>query len=184
MTPSALPRFPLRRTRTASLGLEALLFLAGIAVVALHVADDSFLQPQPGTSAADHLVSGLVPLALLGLAAWRYPRTRGGARAVVAVVAGLFGVAAGAEAVYYAQHGGPTGDDFTGLLSIPAGLLLVGVGVTTLWRTRRRDGHVAKRIGRRALLAMAAFVVAPLGFLVLFAYVATHAARPPVEHVD
>ena len=36
-----------------------------IGVVALHVVDDNFLQPNPGTSAADHLVGGLVPLALL-----------------------------------------------------------------------------------------------------------------------
>ena len=33
-----------------------------LAVMALHVIDDSFLQPANGTSAADHLVSGLVPL--------------------------------------------------------------------------------------------------------------------------
>ena len=36
-----------------------------IGVVALHVVDDSFLQPNPGTSAGDHLAGGLVPLALL-----------------------------------------------------------------------------------------------------------------------
>ena len=34
--------------------------LLATAVIALHVADDSFIQPQPGTSAADHLVSGRV----------------------------------------------------------------------------------------------------------------------------
>ncbi len=45
-----------------------------LAVVAVHVIDDSFLQPQPGTSAADHLVSGLGMLAALALAAWAYPR--------------------------------------------------------------------------------------------------------------
>ena len=27
--------------------------------------DDNFLQPQPGTSASDHLTSGLVPVAIL-----------------------------------------------------------------------------------------------------------------------
>ena len=36
-----------------------------IGVVALHVVDDNFLQPNPGTSAGDHLASGLVPLAIL-----------------------------------------------------------------------------------------------------------------------
>ena len=33
-----------------------------IAVLSLHVVDDSFLQPAGGTSASDHLVSGLAPL--------------------------------------------------------------------------------------------------------------------------
>ena len=59
---------------------ETLLFLIAIALIALHVLDDNYLQPQPGMSPADHVVSGVVPLALLGLAAWAYPRLRGGRR--------------------------------------------------------------------------------------------------------
>ena len=39
----------------------------GVAVIAVHIVDDNFVQPQPGTSARDHLVSGLVPLAVLAL---------------------------------------------------------------------------------------------------------------------
>jgi hypothetical protein len=42
--------------------------LLAVGLIALHIVDDSFLEPQPGTSAADHLVSGLVPLAVLALA--------------------------------------------------------------------------------------------------------------------
>ena len=38
------------------------LFTAAATAVAVHVADDSFLQPEPATSAADHLAGGLVPL--------------------------------------------------------------------------------------------------------------------------
>ena len=48
--------------------------LLAVSLIALHIVDDSFVQPQPGTSAADHLVSGLVPLAVLALAAFAYPR--------------------------------------------------------------------------------------------------------------
>ena len=65
----------------ARVATESRLARGALAVVALHVADDNFLQPQPGTSAADHLVSGLVPLAVLALAAWAYPRLRAGFRA-------------------------------------------------------------------------------------------------------
>jgi uncharacterized protein len=156
-----------------------------VGVIALHVVDDSFLQPQPGTSAGDHVVSGLVPLAVLGLAAAVYQRLRGGARAAIALVLGVFGIVAGIEAVHYTTKVGPSGDDFTGLLCIPAGAGLLGLGLVTLWRTRRRHGSVPVLVLRRvgigvAALFFAAFVVFPIGF----AYVGTHAARPPVDDID
>src|SRR4051812_18782403 len=98
---------------------ETVLFLIAIALIALHVLDDSFLQPQPGTSPGDHLVSGLVPLSLLGLAAWAYPRLRGGRRGALALFLGPLGIATGLEAVHYTRTLGASGDDFTGLLAIP-----------------------------------------------------------------
>jgi hypothetical protein len=165
--------------------LEHRIFLAAVGVIALHVVDDSFLQPQPGTSAGDHLVSGLVPLAVLGPAALVYARLRGGARAATALILGVFGIVAGIEAVHYTTKVGPSGDDFTGLLCIPAGAALLGLGLVTLWTTRRRHGSVPLRALRGvgigvAALFFAAFVVFPIGF----AYVGTHAARPPVEDID
>jgi uncharacterized protein len=157
---------------------ETLVARAALGVVALHVADDNFLQPQPGTSARDHLVSGLVPLAVLVLAAWGYPRLRAGLRAVVALLLGTFGIVTGVEAVYYTTKGGPSGDDFTGLLAIPAGLVLVGLGVATLWRSRRVDDSRRRRYLRRSLLAVGGLavvyvVVAPA----YISYVFTHVAR-------
>jgi len=105
---------------------EAPLALAALAVIAVHVLDDNFFQPQPGTSAADHLASGLVPTAVLTAAAIAYPRLRAGVRAVTALGLGLFGILIGAaEAGYYSLELGPSGDDYTGLLAIPAG----GLGV-------------------------------------------------------
>jgi hypothetical protein len=154
-------------------------------LIALHVIDDSFLQPQPGTSAADHVVSGLVPLAALGLAAALLPRVRGGWQAAIALLAGFAGVVVGIEAAYYTLKVGPSGDDFTGLLALLAGAALLGVGVVQLWRTRRRHGGLARRSARRAGIAVAAVVgtflfLIPLGY----AYVGTHVARPPVEDID
>ena len=86
---------------------ERTLFLIGAGAIALHVADDSFLQPQPGTSAGDHIVSGLVPLGAIGLAALAYLRVRAGARAAIALVLGVFGIAAGIEAAFYTTKTGP-----------------------------------------------------------------------------
>src|ERR671914_208381 len=155
-------------------------FLAMVGLVALHVADDSFLQPQPGTSAGDHLVSGLVPLTMLGLAAAVYPRVRGGARAAIALLVGVFGIVAGIEAAHYTTQVGPSGDDFTGLLCLPAGACLIGLGLVTLWTTRRRHGGVARRVLRRGAIGVAAAFLAVFGvFPIGYAYVRTHAARPP-----
>ena len=184
--PSSLA--PVRRLArvTARLRREAALFVLGIALIALHVLDDNFLQPQPGTSPGDHLVSGLVPLALLGLAAWGYPRLRGGRRGALALFLGVLGVVSSIEAVHYARNVGVSGDDYTGLLALPAGLLLLGLGVVTLWRTRRTEGSLAWRYPRRALFGVAGLLVlAFVVFPVSLGYITTHAARAvvPANHL-
>ena len=157
------------------------LFRLAIALIGLHIADDNFFQPEAGTSAGDHLVSGLVPLALLALAAWGFPRLPGAGRGALALFIGPLGIATGIEAMHYASQIGPSGDDFTGFLAIPAGLLLIGLGAVTLWRTRRTEGNHAWRYARRGLLGgtglvIAALVIFPIGF----AYVITHTARAVV----
>jgi uncharacterized protein len=164
---------------------ESTFFRLAIALIALHVVDDNFLQPQPGTSAGDHLVSGLVPLAVLGLAAWAYPRLPGLWRGATALALGVLGIAAAIEAVHYTNKVGASGDDFTGLLCIPAGVLLLVLGAVTLWRTRRTNGNVAWRYGRRVLLGVAGVVAAavllvPIGL----AYITTHVGRAVVPDND
>jgi hypothetical protein len=86
-------------------------------------------------------------------------RLRSGPRGALALLLGVFGIVAGVESVHYAGTIGASGDDFTGLLCIPAGLALLGIGAVTLWRSRRRDG---RRYLRRALLGAAGAVVALL----------------------
>jgi uncharacterized protein len=157
---------------------ETVLVRLGVALVGLHVVDDSFLQPQPGTSAGDHLVSGLAPVMALLVAIAFYPRLRPGSRAAVAASIGVFGVVVGIEAAYYAQGGRLSGDDYSGFAAATAGLLLISIGVATLWRTRRREQSLLRRWVRRLLVgvavAVAAYVVvAPF----LASYVLTHAAR-------
>jgi hypothetical protein len=162
----------------SSLLSETVVARVALGVVALHIVDDSFLQPQPGTSAGDHLVGGLVQTALFILAAWAYPRLRPGARATLAVYVGIFMIVMGVgEAGYYTREVGPSGDDFTGLLAIPAGFLLIAVGLVTLWRSRK-GGSVVRRYLRRAGLAFGGFLVLYFGLYPLAeSYVITHAAR-------
>jgi hypothetical protein len=185
LAPARIPRAAARPVRRSGGDRPSLLvFGVCIALIALHVADDAVLQPQPGTSAADHLVSGLVQLAALALAAVAYPRLSGFGRGVTALCVGLFGLIGATEGIYYTWSGRPSGDDFSGLLSAVAAAALLGVGAVSLWTARRRDTAPARTALRRAGLGAAALVV---GWVVVqpvgYSYVMTHVARAPVERV-
>jgi hypothetical protein len=166
---------PPRTRRDGSSPRENALFLGGTAVLALHVLDDNFVQPAAGTSAADHLVSGLVPLSLLALAAWAYRRLGVGARAVLALVLGVLGIAGGIEGYHYTSELGASGDDYTSLLCFPAGLLLLGVGAVNVWRSR-----LGSTWPRRALVVVATFFLLPVVVIVAYSYGTTHVGRAAV----
>jgi hypothetical protein len=180
--PSAEPRSAATRA-VAAVRTEAGLARVALGIGALHVVDDNFLQPEAGTSAGDHLVGGLIQTAFFVGLAWAYPRLRAGFRATLAIFVGIFTITMGFEAVNYLRESSLSGDDYTGLLTIPAGLLLVGIGLVTLWRTRK-NGKPIRRYVRRAVLAIglllgAFFIVYPVSQ----SYVVTHTGRafvPPV----
>jgi alpha/beta superfamily hydrolase len=155
-----------------------------LGVVAVHVVDDNFLQPPPGTSAVGHLVSGLVPLAVLAAVAAVYPRLRAGGRATLAMTFGALGILIGVPSAHHLLAGnlagnpaGPVpGDVYTGLLAGVAGMVLFASGPVVLWRSRRADGRrwlrrTVKALGSVVLgVALLWFVVFPIGF----AYGYTH----------
>jgi uncharacterized protein len=160
------------------LGRETAVARAAIAVIGLHYTDVAFLQPEPGTSAADHLVSGLVPLALLAGLAALYPRMLPGLRATAALTVGLFALASGlVTSGSHAMDGGPSGVDYTGLLAALAGGVLVALGAATLWRSRKLD-RITRRYPRRLLISGAAVIlgIQIIGGSVL-GYYATHRPR-------
>jgi hypothetical protein len=164
---------------------EYALFLAATGAIALYLVDDAFLHPEPGMSGDDHLVSGLVPLALLLFAALTYPRLRAGARASIALALGLTALGAGiAVPVRHVMIDEARGDDFTGILATLAGLVLVVLGAVTLWRSRR-GGSRKRRYARRAFTGVVAAIV---GFELIapfaFGFGFTHKARSPVSAVD
>ncbi len=91
----------------------------------------------------------------------------------------------GAEAIHYTTQVGASGDDYTGLLAIPAALALFGLGAATLWRTRRTHGNRPWRYLRRTLLAAAGaaatlFVFAPFSA----GYLYTHLGRASVPEAN
>jgi uncharacterized protein len=169
------------RSAVSGFVTELRLAVASIGLVGLHLADDNFLQPEPGMSAVDHLPGGLALLALVAAGAWAYPRVRAGARAAIALLLGFLGVLAGTEAVYYTVADAPSGDDFTGFLSLLAGFVLLGIGIRTLWRSRRTDDSRRRRYLRRGLISVGVLALtANVLFPVSIAYVVTHTARAVV----
>jgi len=166
-------------------GTAGTVFLVAVAVIAVHVVDDSFAQPEDGTSAGDHLVSGLVPLAALAIAAAVYPRARAGVGATIALMVGLFGVVAGLEGWHYAREVGASGDDYTGLVTLPAGVVLLLLAAVTLWRSRRTKGSRARRYLRRGLIGIVGLLVAAAVVIPFMAsYAFTHLARAIVPEPD
>ena len=151
---------------------------AAAGVIAFHVVDDNFIQPESGMAASDHLASGLIPLAALALAALFYRRLRAGARASSAALVGIFGLVAGLEGWHYLSSATARGDDFSSLAALPTGLVLLALATWVLWRSRRTDDSTARRYARRTakgagVVAFGAVVVVPL----LLAYAYTHLAR-------
>ena len=167
-------------------GRERAVVVVCLVVVAAHVLDDNFVQPEPGTAARDHLLSGLVPVLLLGAAATTYPHLRAGVRAVDAMTLGALAVVIGAPAAYYLRNAAVKGDHYTGLLAGVGGVVLLLAGPVILWRSRRTDGSRRRRYLRRSLavayapvlgLAVAWFLVFPVGL----GYIYTHIAPVPAE---
>jgi pimeloyl-ACP methyl ester carboxylesterase len=156
-----------------------------MAAVAVHVIDDNFVQPQAGTSAGDHLASGLIPLAVLAAAAAIHPHLGAGVGAAIAMTFGAIGITVGVPAVYHLLDGNASGDDYTGVLAIVAGAVVLISGPVTLWKGRRTGGSRRRRYLRRSLtiaavpflaLAIVWFVVFPIGF----AYIYTHTGKGAV----
>ena len=158
------------------------IFLFAVAAIVLHIADDEFLQPQPGTSARDHLLAALVPIAVAILAAVAYPRLRPGLRGAIALVFGLLALVAGMIALGGARAEGLSGSEWTGLLLLPAGAALLGLAVWVPWRERGRWASTRRRLWLNRGVAVVAvplllfFVVVPVGA----ALWTTHKFRTPI----
>jgi hypothetical protein len=161
---------------------DVVVFRACLVVAAAAVADDAFVHPEQGVGPADHLASGLIPVAGAAALIWAAPRLAPMLRGWLAVAAGALAIAGGvADGVRHVLADRLSGDDLMAIAAAVAGALLVGLGAVTVWRSRRTGGPLARRVARRAAAGLAVLlagvlVVLPTGI----AIVATHRARTPV----
>lgn len=183
--PGPLVRAPRRRVA----GFEVAVVRIAVAVIVAYVLDDAFIHPEPGTTARDHLASGLIPALILILLAIAYPRMRAWWQAMLAGSVGALALVAGiGVSTRDVVIVGGGGDDMTGMLAGMAGGVLIvcgAVAAARAWRPRSEDRSLGWRYARRALLAVAVlfaavFVVVPIGMSIL----ATHTVRSPITPVD
>jgi hypothetical protein len=149
--------------------IEWRLFLAATGLILIHIIDAEFVQPQPGTSAGDHLTAGLIPCAVALAVLATYRHLRPGLRAGTALVFGVLAVVAGAIALGGARAEGVSGSEWTGLLLLFSGPLLIGLGCWVPWRERGRWASTRGRLWRNRAIAIVTgalllfFVVVPIG---------------------
>ena len=95
---------------------------------------------------------------------------------------GAIGVSTGFPGVYHLLDGSASGDHYTGLAAVAAGLVLLAVGPVVLWKSRRRAAAAGAATSRRAGTLGIAVVAAAVAFVVLvfpigFSYGYTHIGR-------
>jgi fermentation-respiration switch protein FrsA (DUF1100 family) len=161
---------------------DVLVFSGAMAIMAVHAAVDSFIAPEPGTDAADHLFRGLASLAVVALAAVVYSRLPAGGRAALAGAFGALALEGAVLAIADARAVGARGEDRTGFLLAPVGVVLLVQAGTLLWRSRK-PGRL--RWLRRAgisvgTILIAYWLVVPIGMAIL----ATHRPRADVQPAD
>ena len=169
-------------SRAGRAGKDLLVFSGALVIIALHAIVDSFIAPEPGTGASDHLMRGLVSLAVLALAVAVYPRLPAGGRAGLAGVFGALALEGAILAIADARAVGARDEDWTGFLLVPVGVVLLVQAALLLWRSRKPGRF---RWLRRAGIALATIVllywtVVPIGIAIL----ATHRPRADVQPAD
>jgi dienelactone hydrolase len=160
-----------------------LLCLIAVCLVALRVVDDAFLQPAAGVHRTDNLMSGLVPLVMLGAAAAVIARNAGATRTFVTFLVGLLGLVGGGELFLERGpvHGRVEPDDVSCLLSVAGGVALIGASLVFSWTVGRSPGRGAWVLLRRTATGIAAIVAAVvMVFPIGIGYFSTHAREPGV----
>jgi uncharacterized protein len=150
-------------------------FRIAVLVALVHALDDAFVHRGPGYGLGQHAVAGLLALAAAVTAIVAFPRLRPGLRAALAFSFGVLAVVNGGMHAGHLDAGGPSGGDFTGLLALAAGVVLIGVAVAIPWRTRGQGTARARVVAVPAVLAGVALLV-PIAMGVG----ATHKWREPV----
>jgi uncharacterized protein len=141
-------------------GHDIAMFRAALAVVAIAVADDAYVHPEPGVVPGDHIVSGLVPLGVLVTLAATAPRLPVLLRGWLAIFTGALAITAGVtDGIRHIAVDRLSGDDVTAVLRGLAGglgvlvcaiLIVLPAGIAVIATHKARSPLTAMSLGRAA----------------------------------
>jgi uncharacterized protein len=163
-------------------GWETTAFRAATAVAILHALDDAFLNRQPGVDLDQHALAAVISLAAGTGAVVAFPRLRPGFRAVISFMFGVLAIVNGALHVRHISLDGAAASDYTGVLALAAGVVLVLLGLAIPFLHR---GEGARTRARRWVYRLVAVVAGALAvYVFLFptslAIIQTHKYREPI----
>ena len=167
----AEPRVPRRRSPD---GWRGVVFASATTLLVVHAAVDSLIASEPGTGPEQHLVRATATTAVVVAAISLYARLPAGGRAAIEGVVGVLALEAAMLAIADARASGARGEDWSGFLLLPVGLLLLASATTRLWQSRKPGG---KPRLRRVGIAFAAILAGY--WLVLPVAVAIYATHRP-----
>ncbi len=161
---------------------ETAVFRIATTVALVHALDDAFLDRQSGVPASQHAIAAGISLAAGIAAVVAFPRLRPGLRAAISLVFGVLATVNGALHVKHVSVDGAAASDYTGVLAVLAGVVLVALGLAIPFLQR---GEGAATRGRRWAYRVLAVVAGVLiGYVFVFpvsaAQVATHKYREPI----
>src|SRR5918999_1554062 len=168
--------------RVRNRGWETLVFWVATALALLHALDDAFLGRQPGVGLDQHALAAAIALAAGAAAMAAFSRLRPGFRAAISLLFGVLAIVNGALHVAHISVDGAAASDYTGVLALAAGVVLVtlGLAIPFLHRGERTATRGRRWANRVIAVAAGALVVYAFVFPVSLAIVQTHKHREPI----
>jgi hypothetical protein len=169
-------------SRIRNWGWETLVFRAATALALVHALDDAFVNRQPGVPLDQHGLAASISLVAGMGAIAAFPRLRPGFRAAISLAFGVFAIVNGALHVQHISLSEAAESDYTGVVALAAGVVLVLLGLAIPF-VHRGEGAATQR--RRWAYRVVAVVVGFLGvyafvYPVSIAIVVTHKYREPI----
>lgn len=163
-------------------GWETTAFRAATAVAMLHALDDAFLNRQPGVDVDQHALAAVISLAAGTGAVVAFPRLRPGFRAAISFLFGVLAIVNGALHVRHISLDGAAASDYTGVLALAGGVVLVllGLAIPFLHRGEGARTRVRRWVYRLVAVVAGALAVYVFLFPTSLAIIQTHKYREPI----